>query len=64
MASCQTGFGVLETKRLRWFSEDGRYLGSIISKDPIRRVYSAGTRTVVETRLRRVVVAGVPAWLA
>ncbi len=58
----QTGFGLLETKRLRWFSEDGRYLGSIVSKDPIRRVYSAGDRTVVETRLRRVVVAGTPAW--
>lgn len=58
----QTGFGLLETKRLRWFREDGRYLGSIVSKDPIRRVYSAGDRTVVETRLRRVVVAGVPRW--
>jgi hypothetical protein len=58
----QTGFGLLESKRLRWFREDGRYLGSIVSKDPIRRVYSAGDQTVVETRLRRVVVDGVPAW--
>ncbi len=58
----QTGFGLLETKRLRWFSQDGRYLGSIVSKDPIRRVYSAGERTVVETRQRRAVVAGVSAW--
>ena len=58
----QTGFGLLEPKRLRWFSQDGRYLGSIASKDPIRRVYSAGDRTVVETRLRRVVVAGVLPW--
>jgi hypothetical protein len=58
----QTGFGLLEPKRLRWFSEDGRYLGSIISRDPIRRVYSAGDQTVVETRLRRVVVEGIPPW--
>jgi hypothetical protein len=58
----QTGFGLLEPKRLRWFREDGRYLGSIVSKDPIRRVYSAGDQTVMETRLRRVVVEGVPAW--
>ena len=58
----QTGFGLLEPKRLRWFREDGRYLGSIVSKDPIRRVYSAGDQTVVETRLRRVVVEGIPPW--
>ena len=25
----QTGFALMEKKRLRWFSEDGRYLGSI-----------------------------------
>jgi len=58
----QTGFGLLESKRRRWFSEDGRDLGSIVSKDPIRRVYSAGEQTVVETRLRRVVVDGIPPW--
>jgi hypothetical protein len=58
----QTGFGLLEPKRLRWFREDGRYLGSVVSKDPIRRVYSAGDRTIVETRLRRVVFEGIPPW--
>jgi hypothetical protein len=57
-----TGFGLLEQKRLRWFSEDGHYLGSIVSRDPIRRVYSAGDQTVVETRLRRVKVEGIPPW--
>ncbi|MCI0430651.1 MAG: J domain-containing protein [Rhodospirillales bacterium] len=58
----QTGFGLLEKKRLRWFREDGRYLGSIASKDPIRRVYSTGDGMVVETRQRRAVVQGVPTW--
>ena len=58
----QTGFGLLEKKRLRWFHEDGKYLGSIISKDPIRRVYSKGDGIVVETRQRRAFVQGVSAW--
>ena len=58
----QTGFGLLEKKRLRWFHEDGKYLGSVISKDPIRRVYSKGNGIVVETRQRRAFVQGVSAW--
>jgi hypothetical protein len=58
----QTGFGLLEKKRLRWFTEDGQYLGSVISKEPIRRVYSTGDGMVVETRQRRAVIQGVPAW--
>ena len=55
----QTGFGLLERKRLRWFREDGHYLGSVLSKDPIRRVYSVDDRMIVETRTRRAVVRGV-----
>ena len=58
----QTGFGLLEKKRLRWFHEDGSYLGSVISKDPIRRVYSKDNGIVVETRQRRAFVQGVSAW--
>jgi hypothetical protein len=58
----QTGFGLLEKKRLRWFSKDGRFLGSIISKDPIRRAYSTEYGLVVETRQRRAVVLGAPTW--
>jgi hypothetical protein len=58
----QTGFGLLEKKHLRWFREDGHYLGSVVSKDPIRRIYSTGEGMVVETRQRRAVVRGVPGW--
>ena len=58
----QTGFGLLERKRLRWFHEDGRYLGSVVSKDPIRRIYSSNDRMIVETRQRRAVIDGVPAF--
>ena len=58
----QTGFGLLEKNRVRWFSEDGTYLGSVISKGPIRRVYSTSTGMIVETRQRRAIVQGVPEW--
>ena len=58
----QTGFGLLEKKLFRWFREDGRYVGSVVSKAPIRRVYSGGDSMIVETRQRRAVVHGVPKW--
>jgi len=58
----QTGFGLLEKKRLRWFRQDGQYLGSVLSKDPIRRVYATSDGMVVETRQRRATVHGVPGW--
>lgn len=58
----QTGFGLLEPNRLRWFREDGLLLGSVVSKEPIRRVYHQKTGLVVETRQRRATVQGVRAW--
>ena len=58
----QTAFGLLEKKRLRWFREDGRHLGTVLSKDPIRRVYTTGDGMVVESRQRRALVEGVPTW--
>ena len=56
------GFGLLETKRLRWFSSDGRLLGTIVSSDPIRRIYQPGTGLTVETRTRRAFITGAPSW--
>ena len=58
----QTAFGLLEKKRLRWFREDGRYLGTVISRDPIRRVYASDDGMVIETRRRRAIVQDVPSW--
>lgn len=58
----QTAFGLLEKKRLRWFHEDGQYMGSVVAKDPIRRVYSTAEGMVVETRRQRAIVQGVPTW--
>jgi len=58
----QTGFGLLESKRFRWFREDGKYLGSVVAKEPIRRVYHSGEGMIVETRQKRAVVQGTPKW--
>ena len=58
----QTSIGLLEKKRLRWFRVDGQYLGSVVSKDPIRRVYWTGAEMVVETRQRRAIIQGPPKW--
>ncbi len=56
------GFGLLERKRLRWFSKEGGYLGSVLSQDPIRRVYCSAEAMVVETRQRRAAISGAPPW--
>lgn len=58
----QTGFGLLERNRVRWFREDGHFMGSVVSKDPIRRAYYTEAGMVVETRQRRATVQGVPTW--
>jgi DnaJ domain len=58
----KSGFGLLEKKRFRWFNNQGGLLGSILSKDPIRRVYCSSEGMVVETRQRRAAVSGAPAW--
>ena len=54
------GFGMLETKRLRWFAQDGKLLGTVMSADPIRRIYQSGEGLIVESRLRRATIGGTP----
>lgn len=58
----QTGFGLLEKKRFRWFHEDGTYLGAIVAKNPIRRVYYTSQGMVVETRQHKTTIAGLMSW--
>jgi hypothetical protein len=58
----ENGFGLLERKRFRWFSKDGGLLGTVLSKDPIRRVYCGPDGMAVETRQRRAVISGAPPW--
>lgn len=56
------GFGLMQDKCLRWYTENGTYVGMVVTKDPIRRVYQAGGRTVIETRQQRAVIDGMPLW--
>ena len=62
LVMAQTGFGLLEGKRFRWFSEEGHLIGTIVSKAPLRRVYWSKDGLAVETRQHRAVVSGASAW--
>ena len=56
------GFALLEPKALTWFTPDGRRVGSVRTKDPLRRALSIGSGLVVETRQHRAKVSGAPPW--
>jgi hypothetical protein len=58
----QTGFGLLEKRRFRWFTEEGDLVGAVLTKSPIRRVHSTPKGLVVETRERRARISGAPMW--
>ena len=57
-----SGFGFVESKAFRWFSEEGELIGEIHTKDPIRQVYSTRKELIVETRQYRAKIAGSPIW--
>jgi hypothetical protein len=56
------GFGLLQSKLFRWFTPEGAELGSVQTKDPIRRVFNAGDGLVVETRSHSALIEGNGAW--
>ncbi len=58
----QTGFGLLQKKRFQWFNEVGKQIGTVVTKNPIRRVYYTPQGLVVETRQRRAIIIGVNTW--
>jgi hypothetical protein len=62
LVMAQNGFGLLESKRLRWFGPAGELLTTVLSADPIRRIYQSGDRLVVESRRRRALIKNVPPW--
>lgn len=59
----ETGFGLLNRKAFRWYTEEGHFVGGIRTKHPLRRIYPTGKGWNVETRQHRAEVRGVPAWL-
>ncbi|HUP21313.1 MAG TPA: DnaJ domain-containing protein [Thermoanaerobaculia bacterium] len=58
----QRGIGLLEKNRFRWLNEDGSYVGAVLSRDPIRRVYWTPSGLVVESRQKRATIAGPVSW--
>jgi hypothetical protein len=58
----ETGFGLLESKAWTWFSPEGSVVGSVTTRDPIRRVLSTPDGVIVETRRHRTLVRGAPSW--
>jgi hypothetical protein len=62
LVMASNGFGVLEAKHLRCFAQDGKLLGTVVSADPIRRIYQSHEGLVVESRLRRATIDVVPTW--
>lgn len=56
------GFAVLEPKALTWFEPNGRQIGAVRTKDPMRRAWSAPDGLHVETRQHRAIVKGAPSW--
>ena len=51
------GFGLMEKKRFRWFSPEGVHLGSVVTKDPLRRAFWKDGNLVLETRQARAQIA-------
>jgi hypothetical protein len=54
----QTGFGLLTSKRLQWFTEAGVKVGELSTRDPIRAIYASDGSTIVQTRQHQVEVQG------
>ena len=58
------GFALLEPKAVTWYTPEGLRVGSVETKDPLRRVLSTSSGLVVETRQHRARVTGAPSWWA
>lgn len=58
----ERGFGLLAAKAFTWFSADGTQMGTVSTKDPIRRVLTSKDGLIVETRRHRATIVGPPPW--
>lgn len=54
----QSGFGLITSKKLQWFTPDGVKVGEVATRDPIRELYATDGATIVKTRQHQVVVRG------
>lgn len=56
------GLGLLTQKSFTWLSPSGQVIGAVHSRDPIRRTLRTSEGLVIESRQRRALVQGAPAW--
>ncbi len=54
----QSGFGLLTSKRLQWFTKAGTKVGELTSRDLIRAIRAVDRGAVVQTRQHQVDVLG------
>ena len=54
----QSGFGLLTSKRLQWFTETGMKVGELTARDPIRAIFAVDGGAVIKTRQHQVKVRG------
>lgn len=59
-----TGFALIEKKTLTWFSSSGERIGSVRTKDPLRRAFYSIDGLVIETRQHRALIVGALPWWA
>ncbi|PKP72490.1 MAG: hypothetical protein CVT84_18460, partial [Alphaproteobacteria bacterium HGW-Alphaproteobacteria-6] len=60
IADC--GFALLEPKAVTWYTPEGRNVGAVRTKDPLRRFLSTSGGLIVETRQHRARITGAPSW--
>ena len=53
-----SGFGLLTSKKLQWFTVSGKKVGELRTRDPIRTVHKIEGGAIVQTRQHQVVVRG------
>ena len=54
----QSGFGLLTSKKLQWFTVSGTKVGELLTRDPIRTVHKVTGGAIVRTRQHQVEVRG------
>ena len=54
----KSGFGLLTSKRLQWFTEAGVKVGELTTRDPIRTIHTTERGAVVRTRQHQIEVRG------
>lgn len=53
-----SGFGLLTSKKLQWFTPAGTRVGELEARDPIRAIYATEGGAIVQTRQHQVEVRG------